>query len=61
LINIYEKSNQAKQPEQIRLEYIQFLAKRFNERQDEEKKFENIYEKIERMQYEFYQKLGMID
>lgn len=61
MINIYEKSNQAKQPEQIRLEYIQFLAKRFNERQDEEKKFENIYEKIERMQYEFYQKLGMID
>lgn len=61
MINIYEKSNQAKQPEQIRLEYTQFLAKRFNERQDEEKKFENIYEKIERMQYEFYQKLGMID
>lgn len=60
LVNIYEKSNQAKQPEQIRFEYIQFLAKRFNEQHDEEKKIESICEKIERMQYEFYQKLGMI-
>ncbi len=60
LINIYKKSNQLTQPEQIRSEYIQYLIKRFNEQIEEEKNIEKLYDKIERMQYNLYQKIGTI-
>jgi len=60
LINIYKKSNQLKQPEQSRFEYIQYLNKRFNEQIEQEKNIENLYDKIERMQYDLYQKIGTI-
>ncbi|CAF1261150.1 unnamed protein product [Adineta steineri] len=56
LINIHEKSNQLKQPEQIRFEYILYLTKQFNEQIEYENDVEHFYNKIERMQYEFYQK-----
>ena len=61
MINIYEKSNQLKQPEQIRLEYIQYLTKRINKEIEHEKSIANFYEKIERMQYDFYQRMGTSD
>ncbi|CAF0967334.1 unnamed protein product [Adineta steineri] len=58
LINIHKKSNQLKQPEQIRFEYIQYLTKQLNEQIEYENDVEHFYNKIERMQYEFYQKLA---
>jgi len=61
LVNIYQKSNQLKQPEQIRSEYIQYFHKRFTEEIEHQKNIENLYEKIERMQYDHYQKMGTIN
>jgi hypothetical protein len=47
-------------PEQIRMEYIQYLNKRFDEETEHEKTTEHFYKKIERMQYDLHQKIGMI-
>ncbi|UJR31391.1 hypothetical protein I4U23_018885 [Adineta vaga] len=57
LMNIHQKSNQSNQPEQIRLEYIQYLTERYNEQREHEKDMEKFYNKIERMQYDLYQKI----
>ncbi|CAF1497745.1 unnamed protein product [Adineta steineri] len=58
LINIHKKSNQLKQPEQIRFEYIQYLTKQLNEQIEYENDVEHFQNKVERMQYEFYQKIA---
>ncbi|CAF4197371.1 unnamed protein product, partial [Rotaria sordida] len=57
LINIHNKSHQLKQSEQIQFEYFQFLNTRFNEEIEHEKNIENLYDKIERMQYDLHQKI----
>lgn len=58
LMSIYQKSKQWKQPERIRLEYVRYLNERLHEEMNKQKKMENFYDKIERIQYDHYQKLS---
>ncbi|CAF0920812.1 unnamed protein product [Adineta ricciae] len=61
LMKIHQKSNQSKQPDQIRTEYIQYLTKQLNRERTRENEIEQLYEKIERMQYDLYQKIGTME
>ena len=58
LINIQNKSDKLKELKQVRFEYTQFLNTRINEEIEREKNIENVYDKIERMQYNLHQKMG---
>ena len=58
---MHQKSSQSRQPDQIRTEYIQYLTKQFNREQTRENEIEQLYEKIERMQYDLYQKIGTME
>ncbi|CAF5155709.1 unnamed protein product, partial [Rotaria magnacalcarata] len=58
LINIQNKSDKLKGLKQVRFEYTQFLNTRINEEIEREKNIQNLYDKIERMQYDLHQKMG---
>jgi adenylate kinase family enzyme len=60
LVNIHRNANQFQLPERVRFEYIRYLSERFNEEVESEKALERLYDRIERMQYTFHQKLGKI-
>ena len=60
LMNIHRSASQFQLPERVRFEYIQYLSKRFDEAAESEKALEHLYDRIERMQYTFHQKLGTI-
>ncbi|CAF1625727.1 unnamed protein product [Rotaria magnacalcarata] len=58
LINIQNKSDKLKGLKQVRFEYTQFLNTRINEEIEREKNIQNLYDKIERMQYDLHQKMA---
>ena len=58
LISVHRKANQFQQPEEIRWDYIQYLAQRVHQVTDEKRALEQLVDRVERMQCDLYQRLG---